>query len=300
MSRRLCSLAGVTVLLAGLAGCGGGGDADHSTARVPPAPKKEFEVTLDGEPGPQNVGILMAEQRGYFDDAGLHVSVYPPETLRRPIPYVLRRWVDISVSHEPQVELAQEQGFPIVAVASLISEPTAAMIWLRRSGVSGIRDLQGETIAIPGLSFQRDHLRRVLRRVDLSLADVEVEVVGHDLVPALISGRAAAIFGGSGNVEGAELEAQGLQPVVVPVRKLGIPSYDELVFIARTDRLAEDPESIDDFLSAVGRGTEAAIDDPQAAVEAIDGFYVGANAKVSKGAVEATLPLLSRARAAAP
>jgi putative hydroxymethylpyrimidine transport system substrate-binding protein len=261
----------------------------------PAAPPQELSVTLDGYPGPQNVGFLMADARGYFDEAGLEVSVYTPALPGRPVPYVVDRTVDLSISHLPEVVLAQQRGAPVVAIASVVPRPTAAMIWLEESRIDGIADLKGKTIAVPGLTFQRSFLRSVLGRAGLTLADVQVRKVDYELVPALLNGRADAIFGGSGNVEGAELEARGSKPVVTSVRSLGIPDYEELVLIARRDRLAKDPRAIRSFLSALARGTAAAAANPRAASETILTYdYESIRPRPTEAGVEATLPLLSR------
>ena len=63
-------------------------------------------------------------------------------------------------------------------------------------------------------------------------------------MPPLIAGRADAMFGGFLNVEGVDLAERGLDPRVVPVDRLGVPTYDELVLVADGDRLREDPEPI--------------------------------------------------------
>lgn len=286
-----------------LGGCGGGSvetgadseaRAGTETTEDPRRSFRKLHLTLDGQPSPENVGILMAQRRGYFGKAGLEVEVSPPEKPFRPIEYVAIGTVDLAISHQPEVVLAKEEDQPIVAVGTLISRPTAAMIWLRKAKIENLADLKGKTIAIPGVAFQEDLLETLLGRADLTLADVEVEPVGYDLVPALISGRADAIFGGSWNVEGVELEARGLEPVITRVEDLGVPPYDELVFITRPGRLAKDPESIRDFLSAVARGNAAAIEDPKAAAKAIAGASFEGNGKWVTDGVEATLPLLSK------
>ncbi|HEU5062640.1 MAG TPA: ABC transporter substrate-binding protein [Solirubrobacterales bacterium] len=254
-------------------------------------------MALDGYYGPENVGILMAEERGYFTDVGIDAIVTAPSPPSRPVSYVMSGIVDLAVSHQPQVAIARGKDLPVVAVGSLISRPTAAMIWLQRSRIGGIADLRGKTIAIPGLPFQEEFLASILARAGLTLADVEVRVAGYDLLPDLVKGRADAIFGGSWNLEGAVLEARGLDPVITRVQSLGVPSYDELVVIARSNRVSKDPQLIRDFMSAVARGTADALEDPEAAARVVvDGYE--ANPDLSRKSVEAeieaTLPLLSR------
>jgi ABC-type nitrate/sulfonate/bicarbonate transport system substrate-binding protein len=275
-----------------LAGCGEGSEAETATNPLP-LPYREAQITLDGIPGPENVGILMAQQRGYFAARNLEVWVRTPVSPLRPIQYVASGEVDFSISHQPQVELAQEKGVPVESVGSLISQPTAAMIWLKRSGIEGIADLKGRTIAIPGLPFQKEFLERVLARAGLTLADVEVWISGYELVPELVSGRADAIFGGTWNIEGAELEARGLEPVVTRARDLGIPPFHELVLIAHTGRFTNDPRPLRDFIAAVDRGTAAAIEDPEAAARLISLRSGEPRGKALEAKVESTLPLLS-------
>jgi putative hydroxymethylpyrimidine transport system substrate-binding protein len=113
-------------------------------------------------------------------------------------------------------------------------------------------------------------------------------------VAALASGRADAAFGGSWNVEGEELQARGLEPVVTRVQSLGVPAYDELVIVAGEDPSAADAKAIRDFLAAVTRGTEAAIADRQAAADLVAARGGDPNPAAIRDEVEATLPMLSR------
>jgi ABC-type nitrate/sulfonate/bicarbonate transport system substrate-binding protein len=296
---RALRLLALGLLVALLAGCGGGGGDAGTTETRPERPPKlqDVNVTIDGVPGPESAGLFMAAERGYFEDQGLEVLLMAPSHPPRPLWYTANRTVDLAVSHEPQVVLSRKKGAPVVAVGSIVPRPTMAMIWLGKSRIERIADLRGKTIAYPGVLFQRKLLETVLAKAGLTLADVTLKRVDYDLVPALVSGRADAIFGGSWNVEGVELETRGLKPVIRPVTELGIPDYDELVVIGRTDRVAKDPEMFRRFLAAATRGAAAAAEDPEAATEAIATYaseYGDVNRKALQAGVEATLPLLSK------
>jgi hypothetical protein len=71
------------------------------------------------------------------------------------------------------------------------------------------------------------------------------------------------------------------------------------VVITHRDRLSQDPNSIRAFMSALARGTKAAVEDPELAAEAIaaaqiDFEHGGYLPEPTEAEVEATLPLLSR------
>jgi putative hydroxymethylpyrimidine transport system substrate-binding protein len=280
-----------------LGACGSQGPAQE-TGKEPAAsrPPRNLTVTLDGAEGPENVGILMAQQRGYFADASLSVSIFSPVLPARPVSYVVTKQDDLGVAQQPQLALASAKGAPIIAVGSLVHQPSAALIWLKKSHIGGIAGLKGKTIAIPGIPFQKKFLENLLASHGLTMGDVKVKSVGYGTVPALVGGRADAIFGSS-NLEGVELEARGAKPVVARLQRLGVPPYDEFNVIARDDLVEKDPRLVQDFMSAVARGTAAAIEDPGAAVKAIEEAGLGGShlsRKTLEAQVAATLPLLSK------
>jgi putative hydroxymethylpyrimidine transport system substrate-binding protein len=293
-------LCGVLVSIGALlvAGCGGQGATKNAGTQFDEfRPFRNLTVTLDGYEGPENVGILTAQKRGYFSDAHLTVSILAPAAPARPVQYVVHHLDDLGVAQEPQVVLERARGAQVVAVGSLISDPTAAMIWLEKSQINGIADLKGKTIAIPGLPFQKSFLQNVLERSGLKPGDVRIKSVDYNLVPALIDGRVDAIFGGSWNLEGVELESLGLKPVITRGEDLGLPPYEEFVVVARSDRVSEEPGLIHDFMSAVVRGNAAAAEDPRAAVNAIMEAGLGGtdvSRKAMEAEVAATSPLLSK------
>ena len=133
---------------------------------------------------------------------------------------------------------------------------------------------------------------RILRDARISEDEVEQVSVGLGLEQAVLSGKADAMLGGFRNIEGVSLEERGENPRVVPVDELGIPTYDELVLVASSEQVEEDPEAIRLFIAALERGTEDAVADPEAATDAILKAGDGLDPKLTAAEIEATLPLL--------
>jgi putative hydroxymethylpyrimidine transport system substrate-binding protein len=277
----------------GLAACGE--KSEDGTAGSEP-----LSVTLDFYPNPDHAGIYMAEKLGYFRDAGLDVSIQTPADPAAPIKHVAAGRTDLAISYEPEVLLASEQGLDVVAVGALVDTPLTSMIWLKESKIGGIGDLRGKTVATAGIPYQDAYLRTILARANLSPSDVKSVNVGYGLLPAVVSGSAQAMLGGFRNVEGVDLRERGKDPVVTPVDKLGVPTYNELVLVAQQERLEEDPEAIRLFLAALARGTAAAVGSPNAATDALLESNPDLDPKLTRAEVEATLPLLEPENAGQP
>jgi putative hydroxymethylpyrimidine transport system substrate-binding protein len=273
-------------LALGLAACGE--KSDDTSGEAQP-----FSLTLDFYPNPDHAGIYMAQKLGYFKEAGLNLSIATPSDPSDPIKQVAAGRTDLAISYEPEVALAREQGLPVIAVGALVNRPLTSLIWLKSSGVKGVADLKGKTVATAGIPYQAAFLKTILSRAHLSPSDVKEVNVGFGLLPALIGGSAQAMLGGYSNVEGVDLQQRGKDPVVTTVDKLGVPTYDELVLVANQKKLEEEPEDVRLFLAALQRGTEAAAQDPKAATAAILAANHGLEPKLTEAEVKATLPLLS-------
>lgn len=285
---RIVAIAVAVALLAlslALAACGQKTE-DGSTETEP------VSLTLDFYPNPDHAGIYMAQKLGYFEEAGLDVSVNSPADPAAPLKLVAAGRSDLAISYEPEVALAHEQGLGVVAIAAIVNRPLTSMMWLKKSGIKSVAGLKGKTVAYAGIPYQEAFLKTILGRVKLTPEDVKAVNVGFGLLPALVGGSAEAMLGGYSNVEGVDLRERGKEPVVTPVDKLGVPTYDELVLVANRKKLEEDPEKYRLFIAALERGTDAAVAQPKAATKAILEANSGLEPKLTEAEMTATLPLL--------
>lgn len=283
---RIALAVALLALALGLAACGEKSD-DTSGESQP------FSLTLDFYPNPDHAGIYMAQKLGYFKEAGLNLSIATPSDPSDPIKQVAAGRTDLAISYEPEVALAREQGLPVIAVGALVNRPLTSLIWLKASGIKGVGDLKGKTVATAGIPYQAAFLKTILSRVHLSPSDVKEVNVGFGLLPALLGGSAQAMLGGYSNVEGVDLRQRGKNPVVTPVDQLGVPTYDELVLVANRNKLEAEPEDIRLFLAALQRGTEAATKNPKEATAAVLAANHGLEPKLTEAEMKVTLPLLA-------
>jgi putative hydroxymethylpyrimidine transport system substrate-binding protein len=219
----------VTALSLGLAACGGGGEPSTGSPDDP----QPFSLDLDWYVNPDHAGILTAIDKGFFRQAGLDVKPQVPSDPSAPIKEVAAGRADLAVSYEPEVLLAADKGLDVEAVGAVVDSPLTSLISLPEGGISSAADLSGKTVGTAGIPYQSDYLETIQEAGGLSASSAKEVNVGLNLLPALIGGRVDAILGGFRNIEGVDLRLRGLDPRIVPVDQLGVPTYDELVLVAR-------------------------------------------------------------------
>jgi putative hydroxymethylpyrimidine transport system substrate-binding protein len=289
VARLALAIGASAVLALCLAACGGDGDATTGSASHPTA----FTLDLDWYVNPDHAGIYSALDQGFFRQLGLDVKPQVPSDPSAPIKEVAAGRADLAISYEPEVLLAADRGLDVEAVGALVDSPLTSLISLPRGGISSAADLAGKTVGTAGIPYQSDYLETILQTAGLSPSSAEEVNVGLNLLPALIGGRVDAILGGFRNIEGVDLRLRGLQPRIVPVDQLGVPTYDELVLVARKSTVDDHPEAIRAFIEALGRGTDYARAHQQEAANTVISAGKGLDPMQTRAEVAATLPFLA-------
>ena len=263
MKRLLPIAAALAALLPALAGCGE--KADTITAG---GEARELTLMLDYLPNPDHVGLYQALADGSFDRAGLNVQVQTPSDPAAPLKLVQAGKADLAISYEPELLIARDKGAQLVAVGAIAQVPLTSLISLKR-GFDGPRDLRGGRVGTAGIPYQSAYLQTVLQRAGVPVDSVKETNVGFNLTPAMLSKRVDATLGAFWNVEGVQLRRAGRRPTILRMEQLGVPTYDELILVARKDTLAERGDDVRAFVQALARGYEATRADPAAATDAL-------------------------------
>lgn len=287
MTRRL--LIPFTALLAAvaLAACG----EKKDTITPSSAPAHSLRVMLDWIPNPDHVGLYRALATGAFRAAGLDVHVQVPTDPATPLQLLAAGKVDLAISYEPEVLLARDKGLQIASIAALVQRPLTSIVSLGAKHITSPAQLRGKTVGDAGIPYQHAYLQTILRRAGVPLSSVKEVNVGANLIGAMLSGRVDATLGAYWNVEALQLREMGRRVNVIHVENVGVPNYDELVLVARTDEIASaTTDVLRRFVQALGRGYEAVRSDPAAGVASLVRSNPGLSAKLVQASVSATLP----------
>lgn len=251
-----------------------------------------FDVELDWFPNADHVALYQALDRGFFRDVGLNVKPHVPSDPASPIKQVAAGRVDIAISYEPEVFLARQQELPVVAVAALVQRPLTSLMAIGSKKVRSPRDLKGKQVGTAGIPYQTAYLETILRRARVPSSSVKVTNVGANLLPAMLAGKVDATLGAFWNVEGVDLQQRGKHPTIVPVDRLGVPDYDELVLVASEKAVRDQKDDLRLFIAALARGAELARKDPRGATNALLRANPGLKRKLTRASVSATIPAL--------
>ena len=230
-----------------------------------PARAAELKVMLDWFVNPDHGPLYVAQELGYFEEAGLEVTFQPPADPNDPPKLVAAGRYDLAVSYQPQLHLQVNEGLPLVRIATLVATPLNTILVLEDSPIRSPADLKGKRIGFSVGGLEDALLGAVLSRHGLSMDDVKLVNVNWSLSPSLITGKVDAVIGGYRNFELNQMEIAGYPGRAFYLEEEGVPAYDELIVVAHRDRL--DDSRFKPFIAAVERGVQYMINHPDKAWE---------------------------------
>lgn len=282
-------LALAVALTAALAGCGEKAEPSGDA----PARQEPFTVMLDYFPNADHAGIYAAQAAGLYRNAGLDVKIQPPPDPSAPLKLLRAGRADLAISYEPELLLARDQGAEnLVSVAAMVQSPLTSVIALPGSGIKTAADLAGKRVGTSGIPYQSAYLRAILEKAGVDPATVKETNVGFNLTPALLSKKVDATLGSFWNYEGTDLQRRKRDPVILRMEELGVPTYDELIFVARREALdAAGASRLRRFITATAEGHRLLQKDPKAGVDALVAADNGLDRGLQEAVVKATLPV---------
>lgn len=273
---------GLLTLLA--SGCGAKDDSGAGTPE-----RKRLSVLLDWTPNADHAPIYAAIASGAFERAGLDVKLRTPSDPAAALKLVAAKKVDLAISYQPDLLLARDKGLKVAAVGALVQKPLTSLMSLSKD-VRSVRDLEGKTVGTAGIPYQSAYLRAIVRRAGVPRSKVKEVNVGFNLSAALVGKKVDATLGAFWNIEGIELRRKGRKVRVTPVDRLGVPTYQELVFAGQMDALRSNGAVLRRFFQALADGERALERDPRPAIDALLKADPGLDRATLTEQVKATMP----------
>lgn len=231
-------------------------------AALPACAADRLSVMLDWFVNPDHGPIIVAQQRGYFADAGLEVEIIPPADPSDPPKMAAAGEVDLAVGYQPQLYLQHAGGLPVVRVGTLVNAPLYCVMVDAEGPVTDLSALKGKRVGFSVPGIEEALLHTMLRTNGVDPSEVEQINVNFALTTALAAGQVDAVSGAFRNFELHQMEIVGKKGRCFHPEEHGVPAYDELIYLANPATINED--RIARFLDATARAAREIAADPQA------------------------------------
>jgi NitT/TauT family transport system substrate-binding protein len=232
-----------------------------------PGTTTELRVGLGYIPSVQFAQFYLADEAGYYADAGLEVTLEhhaDPDL----ITLLGQGALDVGVADGTSLIPAVSQGIPIVYGATIFSDFPNVLFAKEETGIRSVADLAGRSVGIPGrFGSSWIALQALLASAGLTPEDVEVVTYpdfGHGV--AVAEGQVDAAVGYLNN-EPIQLEREGIAVEVISVDDVA-PLPGPGLVVPRDALEGEGSEALRAFTAATLRAMEEITADPQRGFDA--------------------------------
>ena len=242
-----------------LAACGSGETSQGENE------KEKITFVLDWTPNTNHTGLYVAQEKGYFEDEGLEVEiVQPPEDGADALVASGKAQFGISFQDTMAPGVVGEDALPTTAVAAVVQHNTSGIISRKGEGMDTPKGLEGKKYA----PIEKAMMENVVEADGGDFSKVE-------LIPSTVTDEVSALESKSVDAiwifyawAGVATEVAGLETDYFAFKDIN-PAFDYYtpVIIGNNEFLEKEPETAKKFLSAVKKGYEDAIEDPDGAAE---------------------------------
>lgn len=253
-----------------LCACGNTATERNSDATAEKSTKNSKKITmvLDWTPNTNHTGIYVAQEKGYFKEAGLDVLVIqPPDNGATDL--VASGGAEFGIDFQDTLAAAfsSDSPLPVTAVAAILQHNTSGLISLKKKGIDSPGKLEGHSYATWDSPIEQAVLKNVVEKDGGDFSRVKlISTYVEDIVAALHADiESVWIYYGW---DGVKCDMEGLSKNFLPFADMN-PTFDYYspVIIGNNDYMKKNPDTTKAFLSAVKKGYEYAAGNPSDAAD---------------------------------
>lgn len=224
----------------------------------------DITLVLDWTPNTNHTGFYVAKNLGYFEDAGLHVNiVQPPEDGATSMVASGQAQFGVDFQDYLAPVFTSENEIPVTAVAALIQHNTSGIISLKEDNITSPSGLEGKNYATWSLPVEQAMIQHIVETDNGDFSKV-------NLIPEYVTDASAALQQDIDAIwvyyawDGIATKLAGLDTNMIYFKDI-VPAFDYYspVIVANNNFLEENEDIAKAFLSAVCKGYEYAIENPE-------------------------------------
>lgn len=231
--------------------------------------QRAVSMRLQWFPQWQFAGYLVAKVKGFYEEAGLDVTINPGGPDLVSLPLVSTGADDFGSTGADTVLIARDQGIPVVALATWFQASPVAFMVHADSGIRGPQDFPGHTIGMFYGDNVETEYRALLAATGVDRASV-TEVPGDFSIAPFLE-RRVDIWPVYATDQPNLARREGADIGLILARDYGVQLLGDVLFT--TEAFARDnPATVRAFVEASVRGWEYALANPDEAVDLIVGY----------------------------
>ena len=163
MKKRILAVLLAAVLAGTTSGCGAEKTQESDAAEdTSENGNEKITFVLDWTPNTNHTGLYVAQEKGYFEEAGLEVEiVQPPQDGAEVLVASGKAQFGISFQDTMMPAVVGEEALPIEAVAAVLQHNTSGIVSRKGEGLERPRGLEGKKYATWDLDIEKATLKQV-------------------------------------------------------------------------------------------------------------------------------------------
>jgi len=220
-------------------------------------PLQPLTVQLNWVTNVEFAGLLLAKDKGWYEQAGIDLTIKGWEEGISPIEDVIAGKAHIAVAEGPEIAEARAKGQSVKAIAVQFQKSPYCLLSKKDQGIDLPEKLKGRKVGInqPGLLM----IKIVLADAGLKYEDVTPVEVGWELA-ALLDDK-IAVYPAYMNNEPLAMKEKGFESNVIPAFKHGYDFYSE-VYVVSDATIQKQSGLIRKFLEVSLKGWAEAYKNP--------------------------------------
>lgn len=229
----------------------------------------EITFVLDWTPNTNHTGVYVAQAMGYFEEAGLKVTIaQPPEDDAEMLVATGRAQFGISFQDNMAAIVSGENKLPITAVAAVIQHNTSGIMSPKGEGITSPKGMEGKRYATWQWPIEQAIIKNVVEKDGGDYSKITmIPSTVTDEISALKSGTVDCLWiyyawaGVATQINNYDIDYFAFKDINP------IFDYYTPVIIANNDFLENNPETAEKFMEAVSKGYEYACENPDKAAQ---------------------------------
>jgi len=263
MKKRFIAFMVIVSMVLGLAGC-----AQNTTNKPTQQAPEKITFVLDWTPNTNHTGVYVAQELGYFKDAGLEVEIIqPPEGGALPLVAAGKAEFSVSFQEEIAAAITSDSPLDVVAVGTILQHNTSGIISLKKDNILSPKDMENKVYATWDTPIEKAILKQVITKDGGNYDNVKmIPSTVTDVISALQSDVDAVwIYYGW---DGVATKLKGLDTNFFAFKDMEpVLDFYTPVIAASQTYLNENGDTTKKFLAAVAKGYEYAIKNPEEAAK---------------------------------